>query len=350
MRLIETETLELHEFFDNDIPSYAILSHRWEQDEVSYQDMLEGKKKNGAGYAKILKCCALALREGYEWVWIDTCCIDKKSSTEISEAINSMFRWYCESGNCYAYLSDVTNFRDVADNIYCPDFKRSKWFTRGWTLQELLAPFSLIFFNRDWEQIGNKNEMAADIKDATGIPKKLLQYRANANDFSVAQKMSWASSRSTSRIEDMAYCLLGLFRVQMPLLYGEGHHAFRRLQEEIMKTSSDETLFAWSPPTSAPPHHLLAPTTAHFSGCGQVEEVQSFWRKPYSMTNKGLKLSTALYRNPRILRIPENPERADLLIPLNCSRQSNQRRLAMIANHPVISLIALPHFSDRDGA
>ena len=157
MRLLHTEELYFAEFLDSKIPKYAILSHRWEEDEVSLKDFEEGKKKDGAGYRKILKCCALAKSQRFDWVWIDTCCIDKKSSAELSEAINSMFRWYEKAEICYAYLSDVQN--DTIDGRRVAlGFERSRWFTRGWTLQELLAPEHLLFLDHNWEVIGTKLE------------------------------------------------------------------------------------------------------------------------------------------------------------------------------------------------
>jgi hypothetical protein len=142
MRLLNTATLQLDKFCQ-DIPDYAILSHRWEDDEVSYQDLQANKTQDGAGYRKIQRCCEKALRDGYVWVWIDTCCIDKTSSAELSESINSMFKWYQAAAQCYAYLSD---FEEVIceGSRWHPSFRDSLWFTRGWTLQELLAPREML--------------------------------------------------------------------------------------------------------------------------------------------------------------------------------------------------------------
>ncbi|PMD47064.1 HET-domain-containing protein, partial [Hyaloscypha variabilis F] len=242
MRLLNTETLKLQDFFDEGIPSYAILSHRWESDEVSYQDLEAGKNKDGAGYRKILRCCAKALDDGHDWVWIDTCCIDKKSSAELSEAINTMFNWYQSATLCYAYLSDVEPIVTEGPLSY-PTFKDSLWFTRGWTLQELISPTEVLFLDRNWSEIGTRTSLANEITAATGIPGNAYK---TLDSFSVAQKMSWASKRKTSRVEDIAYSLLGLFDVNMPMLYGEGKRAFIRLQEEIIKRSDDESIFVWS--------------------------------------------------------------------------------------------------------
>ena len=335
MRLINTETLELQEFFDSDVPPYAILSHRWEQDEVSYQDMLEGKKKGGAGYAKILNFCALALRDHFDWAWVDTCCIDKKSSADLSEAINAMFGWYERSTRCYVYLSDVERHKTETGATQWPSFTQSKWFTRGWTLQELIAPHSAIFFDRNWHSIGRRPELLNDITAATGIPSDAIE-RSKWRDFSVAQRMSWASGRETSRVEDIAYCLLGLFDVKMPLLYGEGTSAFKRLQEEIIKVSSDETLFLWSKQKADFRWYPLLPESpACFAGCGEVTPTNIFWRKPYSMTNKGLKLSTSVYSDPR------RPGINNLLIPLNCQLESEDDAMSRECQHKKVSQLAL---------
>ena len=320
MRLINTETLELQEFFDSDIPPYAILSHRWEQDEVSYQDMLEGKKKGGAGYAKILNFCALALRDHFDWAWVDTCCIDKKSSADLSEAINAMFGWYQRSATCYVYLSDVRRDENQTGRNQWPTFERSNWFTRGWTLQELIAPAKLRFYDCRWHFIGRREKMLSDITAATGIPSNAFR-TSGWREYSVAQRMSWASQRKTSRVEDIAYCLLGLFDVRMPLLYGEGAFAFKRLQEEIIKVSSDETLFVWSKGFAIPEDRpLLAASPADFADCGEAKQWSHgafSWRKPYSMTNKGLKISAQVIP----YRVPDAPQNTIYVIPLNCSMQ-----------------------------
>lgn len=212
MRLINTSTLTLHEFFGTDAPDYCILSHRWETDEVSYQDLQSGRGRNMKGYYKILGCCKQAVQDGWKYAWIDSCCIDKTSSAELTEAINSMFLWYREAQICYAYLSDVV-FGKATDNIDAC-LRDSKWFTRGWTLQELLAPEYVVFFDADWEEIGTKSSMAQAIQQITGI-RDLVRW----DQACVAQKMSWASSRQTTRVEDLAYSLLGIFGVFMPPLY-----------------------------------------------------------------------------------------------------------------------------------
>ena len=190
---------------------------------------------------KIRGCCELAEKHGYRWAWIDTCCIDKTSSAELSEAINSMFDWYRQAAVCYVYLHDVTSHELGPTS----EFYRSRWFTRGWTLQELIAPTSLIFFTKQWSILGTRTDLADDVAKITGVDTDILLHHSELGTVSISQKMSWAAHRETTRLEDRAYSLLGIFGVNMPTIYGEGRAAFYRLQEEIMKVSSDQTIFAW---------------------------------------------------------------------------------------------------------
>jgi hypothetical protein len=236
MWLLNTHTFKLEEFY-SDVPSYAILSHRWQQDEeVSFGGLEEPHPySNRAGYKKIKDFCAEAQRRRLAYVWVDTCCIDKKSSAELSETINSMYAYYNQAKICYVYLHDVVSMKD---------FRQSSWFTRGWTLQELLAPPKLHFFNHLWKPIGSRRKLASKIGEITGIPVSALQHLDLAG-YCVAEKFSWSAYRQTTREEDRAYCLLGLFQINMPLLYGEGARAFHRLQEEIMKMSTDMSIFMW---------------------------------------------------------------------------------------------------------
>ena len=213
---------------------------------MSFQDLLAGRTEK-QGYAKIKGSCdAIATHTAHlEWVWIDTCCTDKSSTAELSEAINSMFRWYQQADICYAYLSDVP-----CSQSWLLAFRRSTWFTRGWTLQELLAPSVVRFFDDQWHAIGDKSDLAGEIEAITRIPERAVlanfEGLENVHSFSIALRMSWAAARDTSRVEDIAYCLMGIFGINMPLLYGEGEKSFLRLQEEIMKVSNDETIFAWN--------------------------------------------------------------------------------------------------------
>lgn len=238
MWLLNVSTRDLESFQSSEVPPYAILSHRWYEDEPSFKDVQKKRCNRKKGYSKVELCCKQARLHGYQYVWIDTCCIDKRSSAELSEAINSMYRWYANAAVCYVYLFDVTTGSD--------EWIESHWFTRGWTLQELLAPRKVEFYDSSWGHLGDKLHNAEKIGRCTGIPSKALNDFRPA-DFLIAQRMSWAADRITTRPEDRAYCLLGIFDVNMPLLYGEGRgKAFYRLQEEIMKTSTDPTIFAWS--------------------------------------------------------------------------------------------------------
>jgi hypothetical protein len=249
MRLLNVHSLKLEEFGGepgDGIPPYAILSHTWGVDEVSFREMTgdHADLAQREGFHKIVRCCEKARSEGHQFVWIDTCCIDKSGSAELSEAINSMFRWYRGADICYAYLDDVYPFEDPTEAS--SSFRESRWFTRGWTLQELLAPYEVVFLDGDWQEIGTKRSLSDIVSSQTKIAKQTLE-DCTWGHVSIAAKMSWASSRVTKRVEDMAYCLMGLFDVNMPLIYGEGSKAFYRLQLEIMKSSDDQSIFAWIP-------------------------------------------------------------------------------------------------------
>jgi Heterokaryon incompatibility protein (HET) len=316
MRLLRSTTLQIEEFVENEVPPYAILSHTWGENEVLFKDiqsLTDAQRK--AGYKKVANCCRQAALDGIDWVWIDTCCIDKGSSAELSEAINSMFRWYRQAKVCYAYLSDV--HEDNA-NIEQKDgsFARSRWFTRGWTLQELIAPISLIFFNSSWIVIGRKCDLSQALSEITNIDYQSLCGQP-VSQVSVANRMSWASKRVTTRTEDMAYCLMGLFDVHMPLIYGEGNGAFRRLQEEIMKDSEDQSLFSWTTfDESEQTTGLLAESPANFVGSRNVVPFQIPFREaPYAMTNRGIRIDMPLMPDPEL---PGN-----YLAFLGCRDESN---------------------------
>lgn len=249
MRLIHVHTFQLREFLGHPstFPNYAILSHTWEDDEVSFQDFQDiALARRMMGFNKIKYCCEQAAEDGFEWAWVDTCCIDKTSSSELSEAINSMYDWYGTAMVCYVYLGDVGsagafNYKTELEHIG----ELPRWFKRGWTLQELIASLSVKFFTQDWRFIGTKKDRASRLSIVTGIDAAVLKHECSAIQIPVAVRMHWASSRQTTRVEDLAYCLMGLFDVNMPLLYGEGIKAFHRLQEQILKTTNDETLFLW---------------------------------------------------------------------------------------------------------
>ena len=192
---------------------------------------------------KIRNACWVARKNGYRYIWIDSCCIDKSSSSELSEAINSMYKWYGLAAVCYAYLADVPSGKNhhVEGSAFC----KSRWFRRGWTLQELIAPVSVEFLSRNWAAISSKHALVDLIETITKIDYKALLHLQPLDAFSVAQRLSWAAERITTRVEDRAYSLLGIFDINMPTLYGEGDRAFRRLQELIMQRTPDQSLLAW---------------------------------------------------------------------------------------------------------
>lgn len=317
MRLLNVHTLELEEFLTSATPEYAILSHTWGDDEVSFQDV---QRQDGppaderAGFPKIAYSCTQAAKDALGYVWIDTCCIDKTSSAELSEAINSMYEWYAGATKCYVYLADVPGehgsfpWDQETRDFWGGTFAKSRWWTRGWTLQELIAPKEVIFYGSTWRFLTTKHEMASVISAITGIDCPILEGARDTglelDDICVARKLSWAARRQTSKIEDQAYCLLGLFKVNMPLLYGEGAAAFTRFQEELMKQSNDTSLFAWEGDIGTVDESLihyhssmLAPSPAYFELGNRIH----LWPQPrsaeaYTITKKGLHITLpALY-------------------------------------------------------
>jgi len=277
------------DFGDDEATEYAILSHRWVGHEVDYEEVVELAKmaaeerdeiRQRDGYQKIIQSCEQAQKDGYEWLWVDTCCIDKRSSAELSEAINSMYRWYENAKVCYAYLHDVPDlwFPTASNYEMYPDFSGwPEWFSRGWTLQELIAPSNVQFFNKNWRIIGDKRMLAPTLVGITGIPEHILTHGLCGNRPCVAQIMSWASNRKTTRVEDRAYSLMGLLDVNMPMLYGEGKKAFHRLQLEIIRASNDQSIFAWEwtpgdwTPGDMQPGSILADDPSCFRHCGEME-------------------------------------------------------------------------------
>ena len=242
MRLLHIatdRTFSLVHFGHSDrIPEYAILSHTWgpATEEPTFDDLLHGVASSKRGYGKLRFCANQAYEDGLSYFWADTCCIDKTNSEELTTAINSMFRWYSRSSRCYVYLTDVAaRSQDRRFDLDWPSALRSsRWFRRGWTLQELIAPKYVDFYTRDHVRIGDKHSLEQMIVHATGITPRALQGVA-LDSFDVDEKFAWAAKRETSREEDMAYCLLGIFGVFMPLIYGEGiASAHRRLRKEVV--------------------------------------------------------------------------------------------------------------------
>ncbi|KAI1206813.1 HET-domain-containing protein [Annulohypoxylon truncatum] len=322
MRLINVKTLELGLFYGSQTPRYAILSHTWDGDnEVTFQEWerrTDSAVRRKSGYAKIVGACRRAEADGLQYLWCDTNCIDKSSSAELSEAINSMFSWYHDSAVCYAYLADV--------QAKTGTLAKSRWFTRGWTLQELLAPSRVIFFDHCWTVLGDRSILAGVISDITRVHVGALENRETIRDYSIAQRMSWAADRQTSRSEDIAYCLLGIFDINMPLLYGEGSKAFTRLQLEIIKISDDQSILAWDlePSQASLFTSALARSPTQFRSCGSIVRNHEPQQSAYSITNLGISMRLVLIKT-LIGGI--------VLVGLNCAKE-----LYRVAPHP-----NLPH-------
>ncbi|KAI8628837.1 hypothetical protein F5Y19DRAFT_98593 [Xylariaceae sp. FL1651] len=238
MRLLKVQgsgNALLTEDLQGDIPAYAILSHTWESDnqEVRFHDIRDQIAQTKNGYKKIDFCQSQATKDGLQYFWVDTCCINQDSEVELTRSINSMFRWYRDAKKCYVYLSDV--FMKCSDNQLTWEeyFLRSRWFTRGWTLQELIAPRVVEFFSSEGQFLGDKTSLEQHLCTITGIPVTALR-GTTLSEFSISERMSWSRNRETKLAEDKAYCLLGMFDIHMPLIYGEGQeHAYRRLRKEL---------------------------------------------------------------------------------------------------------------------
>ncbi|KAK6833308.1 Vegetative incompatibility protein HET-E-1 [Apiospora arundinis] len=335
MRLINTKTFLLESIYTQ-VP-YAILSHTWGLEEISFQEW-EVVHDSGAiqgqcphtqkmsrpnvirkkGYEKVAGACQQAARDGIKYLWCDTNCIDKTSSAELSEAINSMFAWYRDSKVCYVILTDVQvptatslcGYRSYTEGWFTRQqkskrqnidiwerFQKSRWWSRGWTLQELLAPKDLVFFSSDWSPLGNKTNLSEWILGFTTIHRKALHDASSIPTFSIAQRMSWAAGRQTTVPEDMAYCLLGIFDINMPMLYGQGHKAFLKLQEEIIRVSDDHSILAWDKTDSnLEPTAGLANSPAAFKACGDVTRCENLKQSAYTITNLGISMQLQLIR------------------------------------------------------
>ncbi|KAL9581836.1 MAG: hypothetical protein Q9212_003658 [Teloschistes hypoglaucus] len=239
-----------------------------------------------------------------------------------------MYDWYYHAASCYAYLVDL-------DPIWKRDRKKEqlrqcRWFRRGWTLQELLAPSDVRFYDAEWSYLGSKNALIDGISTATGIDSVYIKDRTQIRKASVATRMSWAAHRQTTRLEDEAYCLMGLFDVNMPLLYGERHKAFKRLQYEIVTSTDDESIFAWH--TVSAQSGIFAPSPKAFAMSGDM--IQKFnpkiEREPYTITNRGLRFEAVYQEAPREFMDMLPPSTKDYrlkdhsLVPLNCARRKTK--------------------------
>jgi hypothetical protein len=302
MHLLNTTTLRLSHFF-NSVPNYAILSHTWTNEEVTFENIHTTDAVSKVGYPKLFGACTQARNDGFEWLWVDTCCVDHKSSAEISEAVNSSYKYFWLAEKCYVYLSDVP----------ARTFVEAAWFVRSWTLQELLAPSVIEFYDQEWVLLGTKSSLVKDISETTSIETKFLLNRTTLRNASIGQIFAWAAKRTSTRPEDVAYSLLGLIGLSMPLFYGEGkQRAFRRLQLKIIKESTDHTIFAWEAPSSRKSEacalqlddytSILAPSPVYFA----LHTAQTFvHRMPslphlensYVVTNNGIRISLPCYRS-----------------------------------------------------
>ncbi|KAK3656319.1 hypothetical protein LTR56_003020 [Elasticomyces elasticus] len=312
-RLINVQTCELGRVsWSNTIARpYAILSHTWgpDEDEVSFTEWQDGTAKHKAGYRKIIGAYELAKQDGLSYLWADTCCIDKRDQNELSRAINSMFAWYAGAQVCYALLSDVslnTHMNAVTQ------MRNSRYFTLGWTLQEMLAPRVVEFYAADWSSLGSRDHLLVVLAEITGIEEAVLEHRKSLAQCSVAQKLSWASNRSTTGVEDLAYCLLGIVDVTMPLLYGEGQRAFRRLQEQVLTSSGDLSLFAWRHVEPERSSILFATSPADFYGSRNVVVDSNPLVSEHWMTNRGLKGTLSAHDQC------DGGQCIKVLVPLNC--------------------------------
>jgi hypothetical protein len=222
-------------------PFYGILSHRWGAagDEISYKELMDGKHRSISksdlgrlGVRKLQFCQHMAAKEGLRYFWIVTCCINKQDQSELSYALNSMFHWYKQAVRCYVYMSDVS-YTKSREPIHNMTFENSQWFARGWTLQELLAPASVVFYSQEETLIGDKRLLEERIHQITKIPVRALRGSSSLSTFSVDERFKWTSGRETTRPEDMAYCLLGIFDVWMTPVYADGDP--ERLRSKAIK-------------------------------------------------------------------------------------------------------------------
>ncbi|THU87812.1 HET-domain-containing protein [Dendrothele bispora CBS 962.96] len=360
MRLLNTHTYRVEEFLTN-TPKYAILSHTWGKDEVTFQDTQNlDVAKVKAGWSKVENACTYVRKYKFDWIWIDTCCIDKSSSAELSEALNSMYKYYEEACVCIAYLNDLEKPSNKATNKATEllnMLERCKWFTRGWTLQELVAPRYMVFVDKEWQHVGTRFTLRHFISEVTSIPAFLFEGQKlwdndkgrQLEDYSIAQKMSWAAKRETTRPEDMAYCLMGLFGVNMPPIYGEGgEKAFMRLQQEIIKYSDDRSIFAWVATKDCERDRgLFAGSPSEFASSGQVDKSDSDDlgdKSSFSFGNNGLRIHLPLRSLPDIqdifitsLSCKENN------VPIGIYLRKKGHRYIRYCPH-----FALPHVNDSE--
>ncbi|KIW06730.1 uncharacterized protein PV09_02424 [Verruconis gallopava] len=323
------DRIDPREWWSDSLKKYGILSHTWARDnaeEVSFQDMSNlAAAKQKSGFEKLEETCKKAARDGISHIWIDTCCIDKSGPhDQIQSEINSMFQYYSQAEVCYVYLADVPGscpqLRD-GDRLketfpktkltWKQHIERSRWFTRGWTLQELIAPKKVEFYNRRWRWIGSlRGALMETVSTATRIPHGVLKKDPSSSleEYTIAERMGWAATRRTTKEEDMAYCLLGIFNITMATIPGEGLRAFERLQLEILRRSADHSIFAWNWRSGFKRKHggnesLLAPQPVYFLASEPIVPIRETRAKtvrgehPFEMTNRGLEIRLPVLRD-----------------------------------------------------
>ncbi|KAK4178078.1 vegetative incompatibility protein HET-E-1 [Triangularia setosa] len=316
MKLLSVKDIAAVDFTNTQIPRYAILSHTWEEEEVTFGQLADPQSVQKIGYAKIRNTCLLAAQDGFDYAWVDTCCIDKSSSAELSEAINSMFYWYQQAAVCYVYLSDLHPDTDLSSDS---GLASCRWFTRGWTLQELIAPRNVRFYDRKWNFRGTKMDINRQIHGITGIPESLLRHESSVFDFAIAQRMSWAAKRETTRIEDTAYCLLGLFDISMSPRYGERMEAFTRLQKKIIKQPTAElSIFAWTNENAkaSDVSGVLAESPKFFKDCTNTEaSFQDSIYRNLALTTRGIQVDASIHQ----IKTGDHHKRCVLFLQLEIS-------------------------------
>ncbi|ETN38886.1 uncharacterized protein HMPREF1541_06927 [Cyphellophora europaea CBS 101466] len=355
MRLIDTRTLELADF-GNHLPSaqYAILSHRWGDNEVTYRQYMaldksllraQTPRAYSSGLDKILWGCHMARRNNLRYFWIDTCCINKNNEddqTELSASVMSMWKWYHEAAICYIFLATITlsaaeverdpnafmewhHSKDSEDRDYG---RPAEYFRRGWTLQELLAPRRAIFFNATWSFIGSRLQLVDQIYNATNIAKQYINSNEGIRLASIAARLSWAGGRETTREEDRVYSLIGLFDINMDIRYGEGYErAFYRLQKEIVENDPSEDIFAWTSDKLAK-SGLLAPDIDCFANSGDIDRIWTQDKEPHQLTSKGLRLhiTARLWEMARESAQANNHPHPTVVLPLAAGRRNKQTK------------------------
>ncbi|KAI1385003.1 HET-domain-containing protein [Hypoxylon trugodes] len=350
MWLLNTETLSLEAFGEAEVRErpYAILSHTWGTEEVLFHELQGGRAavEHRAGWTKTTSFCATALECGFAYAWMDTCCIDKRNSADLSEAINSMNKYYYDAAVCFIHLEDVQVVAQSMGTLATREqliagVCASRWLTRGWTLQELVTPCQRRFFAADWSEIDGGVDLLDAIAKSTEISRALLEDRDQVFGFCVGERIKWIAKRQTTREEDMAYSLMGLCKVNMPVLYGEGAaNAFGRLQREIMQSSFDMSIFAWRGDYES--SGLLAQSPADFATVPPLRLWAPWSLAPFSMTNVGLSIRVNITDEEQIRvqgNFKEPPDDGRLLAALQCDVQTptGQWQIPLIHLEPVES-------------